>query len=314
MVAQGTGQALETAKRGDADVVFVHARAAEDAFVAEGWGVERFEVMYNDFVIVGPAGDPAGIKAAADAPAALAAIAAAEAAFASRGDDSGTHQAEKALWEKAGVAPSGDWYRETGSGMGATLNTAAELQAYALTDRGTWISFQNKGDLDDPVRRRPRALQPLRRDPGEPREAPAREGRGRPALHRLADLARRARPRSPATRSTASSCSSRTPRACPAPAPTADVSLAARCATPAPSGGWDRQFSLRERTGPGRPRPRVANRLSGRVWVSSWGKARRPSPCPWPCFPPARRGALLVRRSPRAPFGPWRARRRTPRG
>jgi tungstate transport system substrate-binding protein len=147
VVAQGTGQALETGRRGDADVVFVHARAAEDAFVAEGWGVERFPVMYNDFVIVGPAGDPAGIKSAADAPAALARIAAGGAAFASRGDDSGTDQAERALWEAAGVVPSGDWYRETGSGMGATLNTAAELEAYSLADRGTWISFQNKGDL-----------------------------------------------------------------------------------------------------------------------------------------------------------------------
>jgi tungstate transport system substrate-binding protein len=147
VVAQGTGQALETGKRGDADVVFVHARAAEEAFVAEGWGVERVPVMYNDFVVVGPEADPAGISIAPDAAAALAAIAAAEPPFASRGDDSGTHQAEKALWLAAGIAPLGDWYRETGSGMGATLNTAAELGAYALTDRGTWIGFQNKGDL-----------------------------------------------------------------------------------------------------------------------------------------------------------------------
>jgi tungstate transport system substrate-binding protein len=147
VVAQGTGQALETGRRGDADVVFVHARPAEDAFVAEGWGVQRFDVMYNDFVIVGPSADPAGVKATGDAAAAMAAIAAAGAGFASRGDDSGTHQAELALWEKAGVTPEGDWYRETGSGMGATLNTAAELPAYALTDRGTWISFENKRDL-----------------------------------------------------------------------------------------------------------------------------------------------------------------------
>jgi tungstate transport system substrate-binding protein len=103
--------------------------------------------MYNDFVIVGPSADPAGVKATGDAAAAMAAIAAAGAGFASRGDDSGTHQAELALWEKAGVTPEGDWYRETGSGMGATLNTAAELPAYALTDRGTWISFENKRDL-----------------------------------------------------------------------------------------------------------------------------------------------------------------------
>jgi tungstate transport system substrate-binding protein len=148
VVAQGTGQALETARRGDADVVFVHAKPAEEAFVAAGWGVERSDVMYNDFVIVGPSDDPAGIADAASAAEAMAAIAEAETTFASRGDDSGTHQAEKALWAAAGVAPAGDWYRETGSGMGATLNTAAQLPAYALTDRGTWISFANKGDLE----------------------------------------------------------------------------------------------------------------------------------------------------------------------
>jgi tungstate transport system substrate-binding protein len=147
VVAQGTGQALETARRGDADVVFVHARPAEEAFVAEGWGAQRFEVMYNDFVIVGPSADPAGIAGSSDAVAAMAKIAAAEVPFASRGDDSGTHQAEKALWAKAGITPAGDWYRETGSGMGATLNIAAEMPAYALTDRGTWISFNNKADL-----------------------------------------------------------------------------------------------------------------------------------------------------------------------
>jgi tungstate transport system substrate-binding protein len=148
VVAQGTGQALETARRGDADVVFVHAKPAEEAFVAEGWGVERFDVMYNDFVIVGPSDDPAGIADAASAAEAMAAIAGTQATFASRGDDSGTHQAEKALWAAAGVEPGGEWYRETGSGMGATLNTAAQLPGYALTDRGTWISFANKGDLE----------------------------------------------------------------------------------------------------------------------------------------------------------------------
>jgi tungstate transport system substrate-binding protein len=148
VVAQGTGQALETGRRGDADVLFVHAKPAEEAFVAEGWGVQRFDVMYNDFVVVGPTDDPAGIRGAAGAPEALAAIASAEAPFASRGDDSGTHQAEKALWTAAGVTPSGDWYRETGSGMGATLNTALQMGAYALTDRGTWISYGNRGDLE----------------------------------------------------------------------------------------------------------------------------------------------------------------------
>jgi len=148
VIAQGTGQALETGRRGDADVVFVHARAAEEAFVAEGYGVERFEVMYNDFVVVGPAADPAGIAGTSDVVAALTAIAGSESAFASRGDDSGTHKAELELWDLAGIEPSGGWYRETGSGMGPTLNTAAQMPAHALTDRGTWISFQNRGDLE----------------------------------------------------------------------------------------------------------------------------------------------------------------------
>ena len=156
VVAQGTGQALETGRRGDADVVFVHARAQEEAFVADGYGVQRFDVMYNDFVIVGPNDDPAGLRDAADASAAMAAIAGTEASFASRGDDSGTHTAEKDLWAAAGVEPAGGWYLSTGSGMGATLNIAAQVPAYALTDRGTWLSFENRGDLDivfegDPV-------------------------------------------------------------------------------------------------------------------------------------------------------------------
>lgn len=148
VIAQGTGQALETGRRGDADVVFVHARAAEEAFVAEGYGVERFEVMYNDFVVVGPASDPAGVKGSSDVVAALTAIAESESSFASRGDDSGTHKAELALWSAAGIEPSGGWYRETGSGMGPTLNTAAQMPAYVMTDRGTWISFQNRGELE----------------------------------------------------------------------------------------------------------------------------------------------------------------------
>ncbi|MBN2759845.1 MAG: substrate-binding domain-containing protein [Rhodobacteraceae bacterium] len=147
VIAQGTGQALETGRRGDADVVFVHARAQEEAFVAEGYGVQRFDVMYNDFVIVGPSDDPAGLANATDAPAAMAAIARTEASFASRGDDSGTHSAEKRLWAAAGIEPVGAWYLSTGSGMGATLNTAAQVPAYALTDRGTWLSFQNRGPL-----------------------------------------------------------------------------------------------------------------------------------------------------------------------
>ncbi|MDA0186964.1 MAG: substrate-binding domain-containing protein [Proteobacteria bacterium] len=156
VVSQGTGQALETGRRGDADVVFVHARAQEEAFVAEGYGVQRFDVMYNDFVIVGPGDDPAGVRATDTAAAAMTAIAGAPASFASRGDDSGTHSAEKALWAAAGIEPAGEWYLSTGSGMGATLNTAAQVPAYALTDRGTWLSFQNRGPLEivsegDPV-------------------------------------------------------------------------------------------------------------------------------------------------------------------
>ena len=156
VVSQGTGQALETGRRGDADVVFVHARAQEEAFVTDGYGVQRFDVMYNDFVIVGPNDDPAALRSAADAAAAMSAIAGAGASFASRGDDSGTHVAEQALWAAAGVEPAGAWYLSTGSGMGATLNTAAQVPAYALTDRGTWLSFQNRGPLEivfqgDPV-------------------------------------------------------------------------------------------------------------------------------------------------------------------
>ena len=147
VIAQGTGQALDTARRGDADVVFVHAPAAEKAFVEEGAGIERIEVMHNDFVIVGPSDDPAGVNGMTEAGAALAKIAETGATFASRGDDSGTHKKELELWKLAGVEPSGDWYKETGAGMGPTLNTSAELPAYTLTDRATWISFENKGSL-----------------------------------------------------------------------------------------------------------------------------------------------------------------------
>jgi tungstate transport system substrate-binding protein len=150
VVAKGTGQAIDLAKKGDADVLFVHDKKSEEQFVSDGFGVKRFEVMYNDFIIVGPQADPVGIKGMADAPAALAKIAAAAAPFASRGDDSGTHKAELRLWKAAGVdvkAASGTWYRETGSGMGPTLNTAAGMGAYALADRGTWLAFKNKGDL-----------------------------------------------------------------------------------------------------------------------------------------------------------------------
>jgi len=146
VVAVGTGQALDMARRGDADVVFVHDRAAEERFLAEGHGVKRYPVMYNDLVIVGPKSDPAGAKGK-DVVAAFKKIAAAQAPFASRGDNSGTDAAEKRYWKAAGIEPKGGWYRETGSGMGATLNTASGMNAYALADRGTWLSFKNRGDL-----------------------------------------------------------------------------------------------------------------------------------------------------------------------
>lgn len=151
VVAQGTGQALDTARRGDADVVFVHARAQEEKFIAEGYGVQRFDVMYNDFVIIGPKSDPARIRGGKDATAALKAIYAAGAPFVSRSDKSGTHAAELALWKAAGLDAAGtkpSWYREIGQGMGAALNTAGAMGAYVLSDRGTWISFKNRGDLE----------------------------------------------------------------------------------------------------------------------------------------------------------------------
>jgi tungstate transport system substrate-binding protein len=149
VVAVGTGQAIKNGQNGDGDVLLVHAKADEEKFVAEGFGVERFDVMYNDFVIIGPASDPAKAAGMTDAPAALGKIAAAETPFASRGDDSGTHKKELSLWQAAGVdvaAESGGWYRETGSGMGPTLNVAIGMGAYALTDRATWISFENKAE------------------------------------------------------------------------------------------------------------------------------------------------------------------------
>jgi tungstate transport system substrate-binding protein len=148
VVAQGTGQALQTGMRGDADALLVHDPQSERKFVEEGFGVKRHPVMYNDFVLVGPANDPAGVEGVKDASVALSKIAASGALFASRGDDSGTHKAELRLWTAAGVDPKGrSWYRETGSGMGPTLNTAAGLGAYALSDRGTWLAFANKQDL-----------------------------------------------------------------------------------------------------------------------------------------------------------------------
>jgi tungstate transport system substrate-binding protein len=146
VVAVGTGQALDMGRRGDADVVFVHDKAAEEKFVADGFGVKRFEVMYNDFVIVGPKSDPARARGQ-DVTAALQRIAGARAPFASRADKSGTHGAELRYWKAAGIEPRGEWYRETGSGMGPTLNIAAGMNAYALADRGTWLSFKNRAEL-----------------------------------------------------------------------------------------------------------------------------------------------------------------------
>jgi tungstate transport system substrate-binding protein len=149
VVAVGTGQAIRNARNCDGDVLLVHAKPAEEAFVADGFGTARTDLMYNDFVIVGPGDDPAGVAGMEDAPDALARIAGAGATFASRGDDSGTHKKEVSLWSGAGVDPtaaSGDWYRETGSGMGATLNAGIGMDAYVMTDRATWISYGNKQD------------------------------------------------------------------------------------------------------------------------------------------------------------------------
>jgi tungstate transport system substrate-binding protein len=151
VVAQGTGQALDTGRRGDADVLFVHAKAPEEKFVADGFGVKRYPVMYNDFVLIGPKSDPAGIKGMTDVAQALKAIKSRGTPFISRGDRSGTHIAELDLWKAAGIdigKEKGPWYKEIGQGMGAALNTASAANAYVLADRGTWLSFKNRGDLD----------------------------------------------------------------------------------------------------------------------------------------------------------------------
>ena len=150
VISQGTGQALDTGKRGDADVVFVHAKAQEERFVSDGWGVKRFAVMYNDFILIGPKSDPAGVRGK-DIETALKAIKAKQAPFISRGDKSGTHSAELALWKAAGIdteKDAGPWYKAIGQGMGAALNTAGAANAYVLADRGTWLSFKNRGDLE----------------------------------------------------------------------------------------------------------------------------------------------------------------------
>lgn len=150
VVAVGTGQAIKIGEKGDADVLFVHHRPSEDKFVADGFAEKRYDVMYNDYVVVGPKSDPAKVMGSKDVVGAFRQIAAAKAPFASRADDSGTHKMELELWKAAAIdikAASGTWYRETGSGMGATLNTAAAMNAYALADRGTWLSFKNRADL-----------------------------------------------------------------------------------------------------------------------------------------------------------------------
>jgi len=151
VVAQGTGQALDTARRGDADVVFVHAKAQEEKFIADGFGVKRYPVMYNDFVLIGPKDDPAGIKGTKDVTAAFRTIKDKGVSFVSRGDKSGTHTAELNLWKAAGIdiaQDKGAWYKEIGQGMGAALNTAASMNGYVLADRGTWLAFKNRGDLE----------------------------------------------------------------------------------------------------------------------------------------------------------------------
>ena len=151
VIAQGTGQALDTGRRGDADVVFVHAKTAELIFLAEGEALRRYPVMYNDFVLIGPKADPAGVKGLKDIRQALASIKDKKAAFISRGDRSGTHMAELALWKDSGVdieQTKGPWYESIGQGMGAALNVASASEAYVLSDRATWVNFRNKGDLE----------------------------------------------------------------------------------------------------------------------------------------------------------------------
>jgi tungstate transport system substrate-binding protein len=148
VVAVGTGQAFEIARRGDADSLLVHDTAGEERFVENGYASERADVMYNDFVLIGPASDPAGIREAQSAAEAFAMIAQTNSPFASRGDDSGTNRAELRMWENAGVEPGGDWYRELGSGMGPTLNTAAAMDAYVMSDRATWVAFGNRQNLN----------------------------------------------------------------------------------------------------------------------------------------------------------------------
>ncbi len=148
VIAVGTGKALKLGKNGDVDVVFVHAREAEDKFVADEYGVDRRDVMYNDFVVLGPAGDPAGLKKSESAADAFKRLAGGKVGFVSRGDDSGTHKREKSLWKAAGIVPHGKWYIESGQGMGAVLQMADEKRGYTLTDRGTYIAYADKINLE----------------------------------------------------------------------------------------------------------------------------------------------------------------------
>jgi tungstate transport system substrate-binding protein len=187
VVAVGTGQAMRMAMKGDADVILVHHRPSEEEFVKDGYGVERIAVMHNDFVIVGPAADPAGIKGMTDVAAALGRIRSSRALFVSRGDDSGTHKRELSLWAALGFKPGdddGDWYRQSGSGQGATLNVASEMDAYCLSDRASWVRAARRGGSA--------AIEPVFGDSGRPTEVSAYQGDGRSAVHRLVGL--RARP------------------------------------------------------------------------------------------------------------------------
>ncbi|MFD0858227.1 substrate-binding domain-containing protein [Roseovarius aquimarinus] len=174
LLVVGTGQAIKLGEAGDVDAILVHAKPAEEKFVEAGHATHRREIMYNDFVIIGPSGDPAGVKDADGAPAALSAIAEAEAPFVSRGDDSGTHKTELSLWDAAGIAvdSAGEWYKEVGAGMGAALNTAAGIDAYVLSDRASWLNFGNKAGLEllfagDPLLFNQYAYLPVNPDKGD---------------------------------------------------------------------------------------------------------------------------------------------------
>ena len=214
VVALGTGQALDMGRRGDADVLFVHDQVAEEKFVADGFGLKRSPVMYNDFVLDRPEVRPGRRQGQRHRRRPWSKLAAGSAEFISRGDKSGTHAAELRYWKAAGIdAPAGKvpGYKECGCGMGPALNIAASTNAYVLADRGTWLSFKNRADLAVAGRRRQAPVQPVRRDRRQPGQAPAREAGPGAGLRRLGGVAGGAGRRSPATRSAASSCSSRTP-------------------------------------------------------------------------------------------------------